>query len=93
MAELELRKNEAEGRYESHLDGHRIGLATYHRRGDVVVLPHTETEPAYGGRGFAGRLVRFALEDIRSQGLRVDPACPFVADYLAAHPEFADLAE
>jgi predicted GNAT family acetyltransferase len=92
-AQLEFLRNEDAGRYEAHLDGRRIGLATYYLRGDVVVLPHTETEPAFGGRGYAGRLVRFALEDIRARGQRVDPACPFVAHYVQQHPEYADLLE
>ena len=41
--------------------------------------------------GLAGRLVRFCLDDIRAQGLRVDPACPFVAAYIRKNPEYSDL--
>jgi uncharacterized protein len=89
--ELEFSRNDAAGRYEAHLAGRRIGLATYYQRAEVVVLPHTETDPAFGGRGYAGRLVRFALDDIRAQGKQVDPACPFVAHFIQRHPEYADL--
>jgi uncharacterized protein len=84
-------KNEGAERYEINLDGLRIGLADYYQRGGVIVLPHTETTPAYGGRGFASRLIRFALEDIRAQGKMVDPACPFVADFIRKNPEYVDL--
>jgi predicted GNAT family acetyltransferase len=90
---LEFLRNDSAGRYEAFLDGSRIGLATYYQRGNVVVLPHTETDPAFGGRGYAGRLVRFALDDIRARGQRVDPACPFVAHYIQRNPEYADLLE
>jgi predicted GNAT family acetyltransferase len=89
--ELEFTRDDEAGRYEARLAGRRIGLATFYQRGDVVVLPHTETEPAYGGRGYAGRLVRYALDDIRSQGKQVDPACPFVAHFIDRNPEYADL--
>jgi hypothetical protein len=41
--------------------------------------------------GVGSRLVRGALDDIRSRGLRVAPVCPFVADYLRRHPEQRDL--
>jgi len=84
-------RNDDAGRYEIFSDGHRVGLADYFRRGDVVVIPHTETLPQYGGRGLAGRLVRYCLDDIRAQGLRVDPACPFVAAYIRKNPDYADL--
>jgi predicted GNAT family acetyltransferase len=88
---VELLKNDAASRYEIHLDGRRVGLADYYRRDDVVVIPHTETLPELGGRGLASRLVRFGLDDIRAQGLRVAPACPFVAAFIAQNTEYADL--
>jgi hypothetical protein len=87
----ELRKNAADQRYEIYLDGQRVGLASYLERGEVIVLPHTETSPAFGGRGLASALVEFSLDDIRAQGRRVDPACPFVAAYIAKHPDYQDL--
>jgi predicted GNAT family acetyltransferase len=89
--DISIGKDEAAGRYELRLGGRRVGLADFYRRGDVVVIPHTETSPEFGGRGFASRLVRYCLDDIRAQQLRVDPACPFVAAYIRAHPEYADL--
>jgi predicted GNAT family acetyltransferase len=88
---IELRKNVERQQYEIHLDGVRVGLATYVERGGVTVIPHTETLPAYGGRGLAGRLVAFALDDIRSRGGKVEPACPFVADYMRKNPSYQDL--
>ena len=36
-------------------------------------------------------LMRAVLENVRAQGLKVVPACPFVADFIDRHPEFADL--
>ena len=93
MDELEFSRDDEQGQYEARLAGQRVGLATFYLRDDVVVIPHTETDPAYGGRGYAGRLVRYALEDIRARGHRVDPACPFVATFIRRNPEFADLLE
>jgi predicted GNAT family acetyltransferase len=88
---IELRKNVERQQYEIYLDGVRVGLATYRERDGVTVIPHTETLPAFGGRGLAGRLVAFALDDIRSRGDKVEPACPFVADYLRKNPSYQDL--
>ena len=88
---MTLAKNEDAARYELRVDGVLVGLADYAEQGDVVVIPHTETAPAYGGRGLASRLVRYALDDVRATGRRVDPACPFVAVFIQRNPEYADL--
>ena len=89
--DISISKDEAAGRYEIRLDGRRVGLADFYRRGNTVVIPHTETSPEYGGRGLASQLVRYCLDDIRAQQLRVEPACPFVAAYIRKNPEYADL--
>ncbi len=39
------------------------------------------------GRGLAGALVRVALDHARSNGLKVDPECPYAAAYMQRHPE------
>jgi uncharacterized protein len=88
---IELRNNVERQQYEIYLDGVRVGLANYFERDGVTVIPHTETLPAYGGRGLASRLVTYALDDIRSRGGKVEPVCPFVADYLRKNPSYQDL--
>lgn len=80
-------------RYEIHLEGRRVGLLDYYATGDTLTLPHTEIDPAYGGRGLGGELVKGALDDIRERGLLVRPACSFVRSYVAQHPEYADLLQ
>ena len=89
--DINISKDEAAGRYEIRLGDRLVGLADFYRRGDTVVVPHTDTSPEFGGRGLASQLVRYCLDDIRAQQLRVDPACPFVAAYIRKNPEYADL--
>ena len=88
---IQILDNPGDDRYEVRVDGRLIGRADYVRRGEYVVIPHTQISPERGGEGLGGQLVRFALDDIRARGLRVEPACPFVSDYLAKHPEYQDL--
>ena len=78
-------------RYELTVDGRMIGIAEYHRAGDVVVLPHTVIEPPERGRGWGELLVRNALDDLRRQGARVQPQCWFVAEFVEQNPEYVDL--
>ena len=78
-------------RYEAHLDGARIGESDFHDDGDTRVITHTEVESEHEGEGIGSHLVKWALDDIRSSGLRVVPQCPMVAAYIDKHQEYADL--
>ena len=66
-------------------------LIAYRREGPRISLVHTEVPEALEGQGIGSRLVRGALELIRSEGLRVVPRCSFVAAYMNRHPETQDL--
>lgn len=79
------------GRYEARIGERTVGFAEYQRSDDLVVLPHTEVDPAYEGQGVGSALARAALDDIRERGAAVDPRCPFIASYIDRHPEYADL--
>ncbi|MGY4395060.1 putative GNAT family acetyltransferase [Sphingomonas sp. UYAg733] len=86
----EIVNNRAENRYELQEAG-ELAFAAYERRGDVVVFTHTIVPQALEGRGIASRLVSHALDDVRAQGLKIDPQCAFVAAYLKRHPKECDL--
>ncbi|WP_409485640.1 GNAT family N-acetyltransferase [Arsenicicoccus dermatophilus] len=84
-------RNDHLHRYEVRRDGELAGFADAHLDGEVLVVPHTEVDPAFGGMGLGSALVRGMLDDVRERGLRVEPACSFVASWLDKHPEYADL--
>jgi predicted GNAT family acetyltransferase len=88
---LDVVDNEAARRYEAWLDGELAGWIMYRPEGGWTVLIHTESLPAFAGRGVAARMVRAALDDIRARGLYVTPACPYVAAYIRKHQEYKDL--
>jgi len=90
-APLQVVRNDERSRYEGRVGDELTTVVDFRRDGDVLVVTHTGTEPRWRGRGLAGETTRQALEDVRAQGLRVQPWCPFTADYLDAHPEVADL--
>ena len=102
-AEVEIRKNDAASRYELWVAGRLAGQADYeadyepdhgaNRRADTsaIAITHTFVDPALNGQGLGSRLVRFALDDIRSLGRQVVPACPFVGVFVQRNPEYADL--
>jgi predicted GNAT family acetyltransferase len=83
--------NPAELRYELEVDGTLAGILRYRTEPGVVVLVHTDVDPAFEGRGLGGRLVAGALEDVRARALHVVPHCHFAAAYIRRHPEYAEL--
>jgi len=91
MPDIKVADNWDRARYEITLDGALAGFLTYRRTGDTVTLVHTEVDDAFEGHGLGGRLARGALDDLRARGLHVVPRCPFVAQFIAEHPEYGDL--
>ncbi|WP_304450876.1 GNAT family N-acetyltransferase [Nocardiopsis sp. YSL2] len=78
-------------RYEITADGEVAGFAEYIVTDALVTFTHTEIDPAFEGRGLGGTLVRAALDDVRSRGLKVLPLCPFVKGWIQRHSDYADL--
>jgi predicted GNAT family acetyltransferase len=91
MAEPRVVDNPSELRYELWVDDRLAGEIRYIRDEDVVTMVHTEIDPAFEGRGLGQTLVADALDDARANGRRVQPLCPYVAKYIARHPEYADI--
>lgn len=87
----DIRKNEDASRWEAVADGAVVGHVVAEHDGGVVSLTHTEVDPAHGGKGIAGALVKAALDDIRADGGQVRPVCPYVVSWIDRHPDYADL--
>jgi predicted GNAT family acetyltransferase len=67
------------------------GFVDYSVQGRLVIFSHTEVDPAFEGQGIGSALVRAALDDVRRQGRRAVPVCPFVSSWIDRHPDYADL--
>ena len=77
-------------RYRALLDGLQVAFADVDPiAADGLLIKHTEVLPSHEGRGIGGALVRYMLEDAKSQGRSVIPICPYAAAYIQRHPEYA----
>lgn len=95
MSDPVITHNESERRYEAAIDGKLAGYATYQLGQGTVTFPHTLVLPEHEGKGVAGAIARYSLDDVRSRGERkVVPACSYYAHFMEKHKdEYGDLLE
>ena len=84
--------NVDDSRFEIRMD-EGVAFLLFRLRGTKLSLIHTEVPLAWQHQGLADALARAALEYARGHSLRVKVICPFVAKYLARHPEFQDVVD
>ena len=88
----ELVHDEAQSRYELRRDGGVAATAQYRNEGGAVRFTHTEVDERFEGQGLASRLAAFALDDVKTRGLKAIPQCEFIAAYIARHEkEYGEL--
>jgi uncharacterized protein len=85
---LQVTDNQAQSRFEVTDDG-ELGELVYRRRGNRLVLVHTEVPEALGGRGIASLLVQAAVDRAVAEQLTVVPQCPFARRWLERHEDQA----
>ncbi len=83
--------NEAEHRFEWHIDG-EMAYEVFERFPGGIAYLHTIVPKALGGRGIATRLVRHILDYAVQEGLKVRPDCPFVKAFIDRHPEYQPIS-
>jgi uncharacterized protein len=93
---LEIQHDTVHGCFEAVVDGHRCVCDYRLEDGEtpdqrIMAIVHTSVPSAVGGRGIAAELVAAALAWARSQSLKVDPVCSYVAVYMRRHRETQDL--
>jgi uncharacterized protein len=89
-APLPIVHEAAAGRFSTCVEGFDCVLE-YHLVDGVMHIVHTGVPAPVGGRGIAAQLVTAALEQARSLGCRVVPACSYVAAFLRRHPDYQAL--
>ena len=88
--DLSFRDAARQSRYEADL-GDAVAILEYQTRGDRIVFTHTQVPEEHQGEGIGTALVRYALDDVREQGLGVVPMCPFVQAFIQQHADYRDL--
>jgi predicted GNAT family acetyltransferase len=86
-----LGDNPAAHRFELRVGDKVAAYAEYNVLAHALLFTHTEVMPEFEGAGHGSRLARYALDEVRSRGLKAIPVCKFIAGYIHRHPEYQDL--
>lgn len=69
-----------------------IAVVDYVINGDSISFNHTFTNPSKRGKGYAGEIVEFAVNDVEASSTRhIVPMCWYVGEWFDKHPERAGL--
>ncbi len=84
--EISFEETPKGGRYFIVMPNGEQSRLTFLRAGEKhIVADHTFVPPPYRGDGVAEALVERLFADARAQGLKITPACWFVADEFKRH--------
>ena len=86
----EVRENATNGRFEMEEGGHVV-FADVRRNAGRLIIDHVEAPMALRGTGAAGRFMEGLVAEARRQGVTLVPVCSYARDWLARHPEAADV--
>jgi predicted GNAT family acetyltransferase len=92
QAQVEVRDNPAEHRFEARVDGRLAGFTAYELTDGGIMILHTEVDDAFEGQGVGSSMTRQVLDMVRADDeLEVTVLCPFVNAWLRRHPDYQDL--
>jgi uncharacterized protein len=93
MTNVVVRDDPDNQRYVAEADGDLAGFTEYRPRKGRLIFFHTEIDDAYSGQGVATKLVREALDDVKSKGRLIVPICPFVARFVRSNPDYMNMVD
>lgn len=86
---LEIHNDESARKFYAVIDGQEA-VIEYAKMGDTYNLAHTHVPEEMRGKGIGEQLVRGALDQIRKEGAKFLPSCPFVQAFIRRHPEYRE---
>ncbi|WNJ17078.1 GNAT family N-acetyltransferase [Pontibacter sp. G13] len=91
LSQLTITQNPDRKRYEMQV-GDEIAFMEYIlRKEEEMYITHTEVPKSLEGKGIGSKLAALVLEDMRKQGLKLVPLCPFMSYYIKEHPDDWDI--
>lgn len=89
----EVRENSELHRFELPIEGDAVAAAYYRIEDGRLILTHTEVPTEYSGQGIATQLAAGTFDLLRKSGRKAVLKCPFMGEFFAKHPEYADIVD
>lgn len=90
---MEIVNNKKQFRFELPIENGEYAELDYRWLRGSMVLMHTVVPVSARGKGLGATLVKYVLDYVRQQNLKIIVYCPFVTKYLKDHPEYNDLVD
>jgi predicted GNAT family acetyltransferase len=87
---LNVSKSLERRRYETELNGY-TAFIEYIKAKNAIYLTHTEVPVQLEGNGVGKAMVREVLKELKDEGEKVAPLCPFVAAFIKENREWVSL--
>lgn len=65
--------------------GENMAYQEYFKKGDEIIITHTEVPRELEGKGLGSLLAKNALNYAEENSLKLNPLCPFMAAYVRKH--------
>ncbi|WGK65185.1 GNAT family N-acetyltransferase [Croceiramulus getboli] len=88
---IEHKQNDRRGLFFIEGDQGIISQLTYDKKGDHLVIDHTETIRPEESKGYASKLVKHVVDYAREHNFTIDPLCPFAEVQFDQNPSYADV--
>lgn len=76
--EILLKEEENKGFAVAQENNQKVGMMTYSVAGtELIIIDHTEVEPAYNGKGVGKQMLYTIVEMARERNIKILPLCPF----------------
>lgn len=92
MIEIKREDDSVKGRFALYEDGVFAGEMTFTWAGtDKFIIDHTGVDKAFGGKGYAKKLLMEAVGYARDNELKIIPLCPYAKAQFDKNKEIRDV--
>jgi uncharacterized protein len=90
--EILLKEESTKGFAMARENNKRAGMMTYSIAGAaLIIIDHTEVEPAYNGKGVGKQMLYKIVEMSREKNIKIIPLCPFAASIFKKAVDIKDV--
>lgn len=90
--EIEIKEHDTKGFAVARENDKTAGMMTYSIAGTgLIIIDHTQVEPAYHGKGVGKQMLYKIVEMARDKNIKIVPLCPFAASMFKKLDEIKDV--